>query len=355
MVIAFLIYYVVVIYLITPHFADQRKVLIGTCFFLVVWIGMRSYGYRDTIVYVQAFNDAPPIWGIFSYNWNQFKVGYVEKGFYILASFFKSFSSEPRFYLFSIGAISMYLLFKSLDKYCIVPLVGICDYISRFLLNRDFIQIRSSLAILMIVLSIDLIQQRKTLKFFLVVLLAYQLHHMALIAVPFYFLNMLKIKKSTIYIGLILAFIFSQTGASSISGWVDNYSEDLNYSTYTQGQYVDQALGLKNPMIYLQLLILLLFTNKEKVLKNMTPYYYIFRNGYFYSTLILVLFCNYTALSGRTSTMFATYECFILPLLAKVFDKKMQFYYYFGLGIVLLYFFYSKYAQCQIDISNFGG
>ncbi len=355
MVILFLIYYIFVVFLILYQYPGQKAVLVCTCFLLTVWIGMRSFGYRDTIVYVQAFKDAPPIWEIFSYHWNQFDEGYIEKGFFVLASFFKSISSEPRFYLLSIGGISMFLLYKSLDKYCVVPLLGICDYIGRFLLNRDFIQMRSSIAILMIVLSVDLIQQRKALKFFLVVLVAYQFHHVALIAVPFYFLNLLKIKRSTIYIGLVFALIFSQTGSSYISGWVDNYSEDLSYSTYTQGQFVDEALGLRNPIIYFQLLILLAFTKKEDVLKITTPYYYIFRNGYFYSTLILIIFCNYTALSGRTSTMFATYECFMLPLLAKVFDKKLRVCYYFGLGIVLLLFFYSKYAQCQIDIANFGG
>ena len=75
--------------------------------------------------------------------------------------------------------------------------------------------------------------------------------------------------------------------------------------------------------------------------------------AYLYSTLTLILFCNYTALSGRTSTMFATVEMFILPFIGQSISKKYRVIYYFVLGFVFIYFFVSKY-QAAITMMKQG-
>lgn len=317
----------------------QNTILIITLIFLTIIIGLREY-WPDQLVYQIAFERAPMPW---EFTASTTPFGYGEKGYLFLASLVKVVYDDSVFYCLAMGAISMYLLYRNLHEYCLIPLIGLCAYIGRFLLNRDFTQMRSSLAILLIMLGTKYIYEKKPIKYFLLVFLAYQFHMMALIAVPMYFFYRLNLTNKKIIIGLILSLAFSQTLAGFISGTVDNYSQDLNYETYTEGGYVDKALGLRNPMIYFQMGVLLLFTFGEDKLKHLSKYYYVFRSGYFYSTLILIFFCNYTALSGRTSTMFATYEMFILPMLAYSFSKGFRPVYYLGLGVVLLYFFYSKY------------
>ena len=69
--------------------------------------------------------------------------------------------------------------------------------------------------------------------------------------------------------------------------------------------------------------------------------------AYLYSTLTLILFSNYTALSGRTSTMFATVEMFILPFIGQSISKKYRVLYYFVLAFVFIYFFISKYQEVR--------
>ena len=317
--------------------------LILTCILLTFFIGYRDR-WPDEEVYIAAFNRAPMLW---DFSWNQNPFGYVEKGYFFLASLVKTIYNDSRFYLLAMGCISMFLLYKSLQKYCVIPLIGLCDYIARFLLNRDFIQMRSSLAILLVILATDLVYKKKMWSFLFVVFIAYQVHHLALIAVPFYFLNLLKLKRWHIFVGIVLAFIFSRTLAGYVSGTVDAYSEDLHYVTYTQGSYVTRSLGLSNPMIYFQLGILTLFMLGEEGLKTNSKYYYLFRTGYFYSTLILIFFCDYTALSGRTSTLSATLEMFIIPMLAMTWSRKNRIIYYLGVGFVLFYFFAAKYDDAM--------
>ena len=60
------------------------------------------------------------------------------------------------------------------------------------------------------------------------------------------------------------------------------------------------------------------------------------RDGYFYSTLILICFCSFTALSGRTSSQFATLEFAIIPSLVYMFEKKERGYALIFMAIALL-------------------
>ena len=249
------------------------------------------------------------------------------------------------FYLFMMGALSMFLLYKSLNTYCILPLIGLANYVGRFLINRDFIQMRSSLAILLIIFASKYLLKKQYIKYLLVILLAYQFHHLAFIAIPFIFIYRYQPSNKIIIISLIIAAVLSQFAMQSISSIVESWSQDLNYEVYTQQDYVASALGLKNPMIYWQVFILGLFILKEKEISQQTPYYHFFKSGYFYSTLILILFCNYTALSGRTSTLFATFEIFIIPLIinnSKNISKNLLSLFF---AIMFSYFLYTKYTE----------
>lgn len=344
-VIAFLVFYVFALYVITKKETTQKAILIATLIILTCLIGSRD-GWPDEKVYQIAFSEAPRPWDFISKNVESY--GYVEKGYLFLASLVKLVLNDSRFYLFCMGGLSMYLLYKGLTAYCAIPLVGLCDYVGRFLLNRDFQQMRSSLAILLLILAIKLIHDRKLVAYMLVVLLAYQFHHLSLIGIPLYFLYKVRIGPISIIFSLVMAMLLSQLIAGSISDIVDDYSQDLNYDTYVQDEYVEQALGLRNPMIYFQIAILMVYTFMEPILASKDKFYHLMRWAHFYSTLILIFFCNYTALSGRTSTVFATCEMFMLPSIAMGLGKGKRFVFYVIVGGVLTYFFWNKYHSAMM-------
>lgn len=348
-VIAFLVFYVFALYVITKKETTQKAILIATLIILTCLIGSRD-GWPDEKVYQIAFSEAPRPWDFISKNVESY--GYVEKGYLFLASLVKLVLNDSRFYLFCMGGLSMYLLYKGLTAYCAIPLVGLCDYVGRFLLNRDFQQMRSSLAILLLILAIKLIHDRKLVAYMLVVLLAYQFHHLSLIGIPLYFLYKVRIGPISIIFSIVMAMLLSQLLAGSISDIVDDYSQDLNYDTYVQDEYVEEALGLRNPMIYFQIAILMVYTFMEPILASKDKFYHLMRWGYFYSTLILIFFCNYTALSGRTSTVFATCEMFMLPSIAMGFGKEKRFVFYVVVGVILVYFFWSKYHSVMMMIGE---
>jgi hypothetical protein len=342
MIVIYLIFYVLIIYCLFLSQKKQTIILIALLIIITFLIGSRTK-WPDQEVYVGAFNRAPLPW---NFTLQTRPWGYVEKGYLFLASLIKMFTSNSQVYLFVMGGLSMFLLYKCLTKYSLLPLLGLAVYVARFLLNRDFQQMRSSLAILMIILAMDLIYKKKMWQYLLVIFVAYQFHHMALIGLPLYFFAQIKISRKVIYWSLPIAMFLSVSLSSGIADQVEAYSQDLQYQTYTMDQYAE-GKGLKNPMIYFQVVILVIFTYFEEKFRPMNKYYDITRTGYFYSTLILILFSQYTALASRTSTMFATYEIFIIPMMFVAYKGLWRKILICLLGLTLTYFFARKYYDVK--------
>ena len=160
--IIFLVFYFVAVKYSQDNYRRQDAILKVACVVLTLLIGFRG-NWPDVDAYTMAFEQAPFIW---DFNIDTPTIAYIEKGYFLLTSVVKSIYNNPTFYFLSMGAVSMFLLYKTLDKYCIFPLIGLCDYIGRFLLNRDFTQMRSSLAILLIILVLRFVYEKKASRFF---------------------------------------------------------------------------------------------------------------------------------------------------------------------------------------------
>lgn len=320
----FIVYIIFLLFciLISSSKTEQKTIVLAlACIVLSFGIGYRELFWSDTAGYKIFFEQYTN--NLFDYSINDKPVGYNEKGFYFLGVLAKTFTDDYQIYFLFIGALSMFFLFKDLKKYSIYPLIGLCAYISRFFINRNLSQIRAGLAYLIVIWGIKYIHERKMWHYILLVFIASLLHYSAWIALPLYFLsNWININKKLVVGGLVLAFILGGFFQGPISMIVTENASDLNVTTYVQGDYVTLAKGLANPMIYIQCFLLLTYTFLEKKLAPITTYYKEIRDGYFYSTLILITFCSFTALSGRTSTMFATLEFAIIPSLVFMFEKK---------------------------------
>ena len=316
---------------------DKQMLLMLTCVVMALMAGFRDPSlWADTGVYVMSFEDyTNPL-----YEWSQLDepFGYSEYGFYFLGVIFKTFSSNATFYLTFIAALTFIFMYKDFKRYCYYPLFGVAAYISRFYLARNFIQIRAGLSYAIILWAVQYISKRGWKRYFFWIIIAYQFHASAVLAVPLYFLCMINIKKWHIWTGIAIAFILGGVFTGFMRGLVAEYASDIA-STYVQDEY-QREWGLLNPVIYFQLAVLYLYTQNEEVLKNTSEDYYTMRTAYFYSTFILISVSMYTALSGRTSSMFATLEMAIIPPIINTLSKKNRSIAYIGMGIVLTAIFY---------------
>jgi len=316
---------------------------------IVFCIGSRNTGgWIDTVTYVDSFVNSTN--SLSSFSFSDVPFGYTEKGYYLLCVIAKTISGNPQIYLFLIGALSMAFLFPSLDRYTPLPFLGLCIYIARFMLGRDMNQMRAGLAISIIMFATIYAIKRKYLIYILMVIVAYFIHTSALIALPLLLIDRLKIKRKHILIGLGVAFViagfFGGTVKSVISNW--DFVQNLA-KTYVE-EDSEKAWGnnLFNPLIYYQILCLLIYTFKEKQLSKQFIYYYTIRNAYFYSTILLIVLCQYGIVAGRTSTLFATYEISMVPMVLSTYKKSKKNVLYLVVFMFLIFFFVKNWPGIHI-------
>lgn len=325
--------------------STRMNVLYMLFFILALIAGSRGLEFSDTAAYTYAFQKEAPTLG--DYSIMSKSMYYDESGFFLLAVLVKTFTSSPRAYLIVVALITMFIMCVNDKKYSIYPFVGLCVYVARFYMGRDFIQIRASISYAILFWAIQYIYEKKMALYFLWVFIAYQFHHSAVVAIPLYFLcNWLEFKKWHIVVGLIVAFIIGGLYSDVVRLYIEDNASDLNISgDYVTGgteAYVE-GKGLLNPLIYFQCAILLLYTYYEEILAPLNKYYYVLRTGYFYSTLILIVFCTYAVLSGRTATIYATLEMAIIPSLLSIVNSRDRSYVYFILGVAITILFYMNY------------
>ena len=270
--------------------------------------------------------------------------GYREKGFYFLQVVIKTLIDNVTVFFLFISALSFYFLYKDIKQFSIFPLIGLCAYIARFIIGRNFVQMRAGLAYAILMLSIKYIFEKDWKRYFLIVFIAWLFHRSCIVAIPLYFVcNWIHVKKWHVYVALAFSFLIGIFGQGYVHLIVEDNAGDLNIGD----RYVDaggekaqlSGLGIRNPMIYFQCFILLMYTFLEKRLAPLNKYYYILRNAYLYSTMILICFCTYKVLSARTSSMYATLEFAIIPSLIFMFNKKNRLLAFAITGVILTVIF----------------
>lgn len=326
-------------------------VLVGACLTLVYIATTRSDAWNDTKAYYQSFRFfIRPFLEDQSLDYSTHYYG--DKGIMLISGLVKSFTKSRLIYFFTFSALTISMLYADLRKYCMVPLLGLLIYVARFYMSRDMMQMRAALAIVIAIYSIRYVERQELWKFLGCIFIAWTMHHSMLFALPLYFLRMIKINKKMIFILLGVAFVVAATMSAFIFSSIADYSAQNEIGeTYTmkQSQFTT-GKGLLNPMIYYQTFVLLAFTLLEQRLRLVVPYYDTLRDGYLYSTLVLIVLCPFLVLSARISTIFATFEIFILPALPFGVSKKMRVFAIIGVAIVAFGFFYLNFLPMQAKL-----
>lgn len=324
----------------------QMLLLSVSCIVLTFVAGFRSLDFPDTRHYIDSFIFYTN--NLWTYSIWDVPDGYSDKGFYFLSAVIKTFTSDYRIYLIIISILTFIFLYKSLKEYSILPLIGLLVYVSRFFIARNMMQIRAALAIVIVVYSIKYISRQDLKRFLLWMLWGTSIHLSMILAIPLYWINKIQIDTKKTVISLAAAFAIAFFAAplvrSQVEAWSIQYGIAQTYTVSNATEFTE-GLGLLNPMIYYQTALLLFFTFYERKIKNKTQYYTIIRSGYLYSTLMLILFSSFATLSGRTSTIFATFEIFIIPALIKVFPWKWRFFAYCICGCCLTIIFYMNASE----------
>lgn len=339
--VAFVVFYLFSIGADGQYKKMRNLILLLSCSMMAFFAGTRDpILWFDTPVY---FDDFVLANDIFHYSFLDRPHGYSEGGYHFLVVVIKSFTDNPTAYFMVISILTFLFLYKSLQRYSIYPMLGLCIYISRFMIGRNMMQIRACLAIAIIIFFTYLVKEKKWWVYSFVLLLCYNFHHSAIVAAPLLLLSVrgYHISKRQIYYGLLISFMIAQFFGGYVKSWVTSSEYIMNMADDYLREGSNKAFSndLTNPVIWFQTIVLLIFTYFEDRFKKLTDYYYIYRNAYFISTVMLIVLCQYAVVAARTSTLFATFECMIIPFFLTLFKKNERSvpYAIIGAGLTLLF------------------
>ncbi len=314
----------------------RNKYLVIILAILAFYVGSREILlWNDTEIYAMAFEETK---SLKEFTFHDHVYGFSERGFWFLGVLVKTFTNSVVAYFTFIAAITYLFLADSLKKYCVFPFIGLCVYLARFMCGREMTQIRAALAIVVIIFATKYVKRDDYWKCAAFIILAYYFHTSAIVALPMLFFNKFTFSNVQIYVGILLSFVIAGLYGGVIKDVVStsDFVNEMAYSYVVEGSEKAWSNDLTNPVIYYQVFILFVFTFYEKKLSKLSPYYYIIRNAYFYSTVILIVLCQYAVLAARTSTIFATYEFVMVPLLILLFKYRNRW-----IPLVAIFVFYS--------------
>lgn len=287
----------------------------------VLSVGLRGTLGTDTMNYINSWHHTPTL-----LNFNSsvyYSLCYHEPGFFIISVLLKTIYNDVDFYFLILSLLTSIALFKSIREYAYYPLLSLLLYCARFLLLRDINQIRAALAIAVVIYAIKFIENRNFKKYLLYTFLAVSIHTSTIITFPLFFIKKLNLNKKHIAYIIIAAFAVSLTLSPFIEGYVRELTIKYAFAeSYTSGKYVGNV-GLKNFMIYYQIMVLFAYTYFEDSL-NQYKYYYLFRNLYLFSIVLMIVLSDFLVMSSRLATIYTTLEIFIIPLIFQAITSRYR-------------------------------
>ena len=210
-IVFFIFFFVAVTFELQKNKKNRDTMLILACVVLALSAGFRDLSWSDTSVYVLSFQSFTP--NLFDFSFSDKPFGYSEKGFYFLQVVVRTLTDNYTIFFLIVSILTFYFLYKDFRQYSIFPLVGLCAYIARFIIGRNFVQIRAGLAYAILMLSIKYIFEKDWKRYFLIVFVAWLFHRSCIVAIPLYFIcNWIHVKKWHVYVALFFSFLVGLFG-----------------------------------------------------------------------------------------------------------------------------------------------
>lgn len=201
-----------------------------------------------------------------------------------------------------------------LTKYYSVSLIL---YFGSFFLLQEMTQIRVGVASAILLLSIPNIQEKKSVRFFVLVLIGCIFHYSLLVFLPFYFVNVNVINKKayiTAIVGVCIA-TFAGLNFITIIQYIRLGFLSDKITAYQlmleKGMFGD--ISLINPLLFLRIVILVFFIvySKEMVVKN--KYSIIITKVYAFSIIAFIGLSPLPAIAGRINQLLGVVEIVLVP------------------------------------------
>lgn len=319
---------------------SQRNWLVFSLYVVIVLqIGLRWETGTDWKAYLVNFETSDDYNIVLLNSLTGFEIGYGTFAF-IIKKLFDSYSV----FLFLHAAIFYWIVFRTAKKYSPYFFISFMYF---YATNLGVVgSNRQLLAVVICLLSLEFVFERKPFKFLATIGIATLFHTTAFLFGIYYFLNR-NFKTVTVVSVLIISFIIGKTSLpflvfSKFGGIFGELaaSKTVAYSDKAQDSLADAgftAFGLIK-----RLLFVAIFTYNYSILTKRLSYYKVLYNGYVFGMVIYFLFAgSLLILISRGALYFNIMECFLIScqflLLYKRVDKGYLYFVLFLISILFLF------------------
>lgn len=308
---------------------SERK-RIGESFFifslllLILFFGLRGYIGYDWYSYKPNFDKMVTIGELLKGNIQVLHSGY-ELGFQIYTSFIKTLTNNYFIYNFinvSVDFIILYFVIKRFSKY---PILSLLLFFGIYGVALEIDMIRNAKSIMLFLLSIKYIEERKILNFGVLNILGILFHYSSILYLPMYFILNVKWNKKFILFLFILGNIYYLSDIRIVMRIIKEYNTFLptgigaKLSGYFSIIPLDFPLGFS--LYYFERVIMFLlcwFVSDN--LKN-KKYGNIMLNSLYILIFFFLYLSEFSIVAMRFGLLFIYSYWFILPMLLEIYPK----------------------------------
>lgn len=322
--------------------------------FLVVTIGLRWETGVDWNNYLNNFENTNNIETVLLN-----VIGGYEIGYGILVLVFKVISNNYSCFLLLNACFFYYGIFLMAKKFSPFFFVTILFYYSTNLgmvgANRQLI------AIVICLIGLDFVLEKRFLKFLLVIIIASFFHTSAFLFLIYYVIN-LDFNKTLLFLVLFMVAIIGRTNFPYL--FVYEFGVNLGELASTKTSIYSESLGdtLESANLSFfgfikRIVLFAIFTQNYKLLSQRFTYYKLLYNGYFIGIVIYFLFAgSFLILVNRGALYFNIMECSLISCQFVLFKNRLDqikiFTILFILSVILLFQSISKYPNIFIPYKS---
>ncbi|WMM24322.1 EpsG family protein [Tissierella sp. MB52-C2] len=230
----------------------------------------------------------------------------------------------PQIYFIINSIISICLIMSTIKRYSKDYWISFFLFVTfpLFFLNSLSV-IRNYTAIAITFYGFKYIENKKLIRYILMVIIASLFHKSAIIALPFYFFKNINFKKSAYFLILMLAPLFSNILNQLILKFVPKYAV---YTDLASSQAGTKAIIL---LVFIGI-VSIIFKNQITSKSNASNMYF---NSYFIGLCVYLTFYKQGTMGHRLSLYGTIYSLILLPDIINLFKYKQ-------IRIILKFLFY---------------
>nr|WP_315198945.1 EpsG family protein [uncultured Flavobacterium sp.] len=301
--------------------------IVTVCFFLF-FLGLRGHIYSDWVSYYPKFQILPTFWSNSSIMQEVF-TGEMEPGFILYSVLIKTFFPNYFIWIIINTLIDLLILdkiFKIHTKYYVLA------FITFFIFNGLFIEFnlyRNSKAIVLFLLSLRYLQNKKFIPYLLINLVGVTFHYSALLFIPLYFILNKEIPRVVVWSIFIISnivFIFHLKWINFILGDLVTF---INISMVSEKMTLHSEISKEAVFSFgyferiLSFLLFTLFYNKLVEKNTMNRIFY---NAYLFYFILILNLSEVSTFSERFSVLFVFSYWILYPNIYALIEKKQNKY-----------------------------